>query len=123
MSEYSLSIEPNQANYMYSSEFAKQFVANELIDSLRLSDSETIAWIYEEIIEDDDAHDTPSNIYHLFVISFDSTSNLYTYRLFFAEEWFSPFEIVEFFEAHAETKDQFFPITKWMEFKWFFGID
>jgi hypothetical protein len=108
---------------MYSSEFAKQFVANELIDSLRLSDSETIAWIYEEIIEDDDAHDTPSNIYHLFVISFDSTSNLYTYRLFFAEEWFSPFEIVEFFEAHAETKDQFFPITKWMEFKWFFGID
>ncbi len=103
----------NNANITYFSKYAREFIEEEMLDILKLGESEMITWIYEVIGHDGYDEDGPeSNLYDLYVISYDSGSKIYTYHIFHAEQWFTEDEVVNYFHISSDKSEKYYPILK-----------
>ena len=103
----------NNVNITYFSKYAEDFVKDGMTEILNLGESEMITWIYEVIGHDGYDEDGPeSNLYDLYVISFDSESKMYTYHVFHAEQWFTANELVQYFHLSSDKSEKYYPILK-----------
>ncbi len=109
MSAYSLAC--NNANVAYFSDYAKEFVVDEMMKILNLGEKEIITWIQECLSHDGYDNEGPeSNLYDLYVISYNSALHMYTYHTFHAEQWFTPNEVVQYSHVSSVNSTKYYPI-------------